>query len=289
MGTDYPKVRETKANGTPVVLVIFDEFSGVSLLDERERISPRYPAFRRLAREATWYRNATTVADLTNFAVPALLSGKLEKRKEERKLPTASDYPRNLFSLLRDQYRMNVHEAVTDLCAFCPTEAGEAGPTTSPTATGSWSDRGWSRARVPKDTLGLPPEALENRDRTWRDWEADIRGGATLNVLHIELPHEPWVYRRDGRQVSNELGVPGNLNDSWVGTPAVVAANHRRYLDQVDYMDTLVGRLRKRLEPIWDDALVVLVADHGVAFEPNRLAEPSRTPTCPRSPRCRSS
>ncbi len=89
-------------------------------------------------------------------------------------------------------------------------------------------------------------------------------------MLHIELPHEPWIYRRDGRQVSNELGVPGNLNDSWVGTPAVVGANHRRYLDQVDYMDTLVGQLRERLDPIWADALVVLVADHGVAFEPKQ-------------------
>ena len=118
-GPDDPKVSETRANGTPVVLVVLDEFSGLSLLDDRERISPRYPNFRRLAREATWYRNATTVADVTNFAVPALLSGQLEKRDEQRKYPTASDYPRNLFSLLRDQYRMNVHEAVTDLCAFC--------------------------------------------------------------------------------------------------------------------------------------------------------------------------
>jgi Sulfatase len=269
-GADFPEVEQTRANGTPVVLVIFDEFSGVSLLDGRGRISARYPAFRRLAREATWYRNATTVADVTGFAVPALLAGNLEKRKEERKLPTASDYPRNLFSLLRGQYRMNVHEAVTDLCGFCPDRSWHNRLDTL--ADGYWE---LIRPRLeprksPKDALLLPPEALENRDRTWREWEAGIRGGATLNVLHVELPHEPWVYDRQGREVSDELGVPGNLNDTWVGTPAEVADNYRRYLGQVAYMDTLVGQLRERLDPIWDDALVVLVADHGVAFEPKQ-------------------
>ncbi len=266
-GPDYPKVAETRANGTPVVLVIFDEFSGVSLLNEREQISPRYPGFRRLAREATWYRNATTVADQTNFAVPALLTGKLEKRKESRKLPAASAYPRNLFSLLRGQYRTNVHEAVTDLCGFCRDRS-------LPSRASVLADGYWELIRPrlepgesPKATLGLPPQSLEHRDRTWRDWEAGIRGGATLNVLHIELPHVPWVYGADGRQVSNQLGAPGLFHDTWVGTPADVAGNYRRYLDQVAYMDTLVGRLRNRLDPIWDDALVVVVADHGVAFE----------------------
>jgi Sulfatase len=269
-GPDDPKVGETRANGTPVVLVIFDEFSGLSLLDERERISSRYPNFRRLAREATWYRNATTVSDVTNYAVPALLTGNLEKRKGDRKLPIAADHPRNLFSLLRGQYRMNVHEAVTDLCAFCSDESLRSRIDTL--ADGYWEliQPRLEPRKSPKDALVLPPAALENRDETWRGWEAEIRGGRTLNVLHIELPHVPWVYKPDGREIANELGVPGNLGDSWVGTPAEVAANYRRYLDQVGYMDKLVGGLRRRLDPIWDDALVVLVADHGVAFEPKQ-------------------
>jgi arylsulfatase A-like enzyme len=165
---------------------------------------------------------------------------------------------------------MNVHEAVTDLCAFCPD--GTWRSRTETLADGYWE---LVRPRLeprkdPKTTLALPPEALENRDDTWRDWQAGIRGGATLNVLHIELPHEPWIYGRSGRQVSNELGLPGNLDDRWVGPPAVVAQNYRRYLDQVAYMDTLVGGLRRRLGPIWDKALVILVADHGVAFESNQ-------------------
>jgi hypothetical protein len=266
-GVDAPKVKEETANGTPVVLVIFDEFSGISLLDGHERISPRYPGFRRLASEATWYRNATTVADQTNFAVPALVSGTLKKRTRERNLPDASEYPRNLFSLLRGQYRMNVHEAVTDLCGFCPDRSWQS--RIDAVADGYWD---LVRPRVepgksPEATLGLPPHSLEHRVETWRDWEAGIRGGATLNVLHIEFPHIPWVYGRDGRQTSTQLGAPGLFHDTWVGTPRDVAGNYGRYLDQVEYMDTLIRRLRARLDPIWDDALVVVVADHGVAFE----------------------
>ena len=66
----------------------------------------------------------------------------------------------------------------------------------------------------------------------------------------------------------------------------MVGANYHRYLEQVDYVDTLVGQLRKRLEPIWADALVVLVADHGVAFEPKQTRRAVTNANLPRSPRC---
>src|SRR5688500_16137171 len=71
---DAPPVR----GSTPVVMVVFDEFSTLELLDERGTIDGvRFPAFAGLAREATWYRNATTVADATIEAVPAILTGRL--------------------------------------------------------------------------------------------------------------------------------------------------------------------------------------------------------------------
>ena len=57
----------------------------------------RFPPFASLARDATWYRNATTVTDHTSRAVPAILSG---ERSDNDKLPVTSDYPDNLFTLL---------------------------------------------------------------------------------------------------------------------------------------------------------------------------------------------
>ena len=61
----------------PVVMVVFDELPATSLMDARDRVDARrYPAFASLARESTWYRDATTVAGRTTEAVPALLTGR---------------------------------------------------------------------------------------------------------------------------------------------------------------------------------------------------------------------
>ena len=98
----------------PVVFLLLDEFPADLLMTPERRIdSERYPAFARLARESTWYRNATTVADQTTRAVPAMLSG---RRPEPGELPIASDHPNTLFSLLADSHRMEVTESATSLC-----------------------------------------------------------------------------------------------------------------------------------------------------------------------------
>ena len=49
-----------------------------------------------------------------------------------------------------------------------------------------------------------------------------------------------------------------------------MAGYQARYLDQVQFVDRLVGELQASLERkgVWGRALVVLVADHGVAFRP---------------------
>ena len=45
-----------------IVMVVFDELPLTSLMGPGERIdASRYPAFGRLARDATWYRRATAV------------------------------------------------------------------------------------------------------------------------------------------------------------------------------------------------------------------------------------
>ena len=60
----------------PVVMVVFDELSGASLMDARGRLdATRYPNFARLARNATWYPNATTARTTPRDAVPAALTG----------------------------------------------------------------------------------------------------------------------------------------------------------------------------------------------------------------------
>ena len=117
----------------------------------------------------------------------------------------------------------------------------------------------------PEDFLGIPPEAISGRDSTFRHWMEGVEGGKTLNMLHIELPHTPWWYDPQGRQYTQQIVIPELDNEVWTKDPKPVAGYQARYLDQVEFVDRLVGELRATLERkrIWDRALVVFVADHG--------------------------
>ena len=113
------------SSDVPVVLVVFDELPVSSLLTAAGKIDGvRYPAFGRLAREATWYPRATTPHDYTTQAVPSLLTGRLPRRGE---LPTLADHPENLFTLLGGAYDLHVQEQVTHLCPSrsCPSTRSE--------------------------------------------------------------------------------------------------------------------------------------------------------------------
>jgi hypothetical protein len=95
----------------PIVLLIFDEFPVVSLMDEDHQVdSIRYPNFAALSEQSHWFRNTSTVAAFTEQAVPAILTGAFP---EGDRLPIHEDYPQTLFTLLGGSYAMHVKEAVT--------------------------------------------------------------------------------------------------------------------------------------------------------------------------------
>ena len=97
-----------------------------------------------------------------------------------------------------------------------------------------------------------------------------------LGFLHLILPHQPWTLREDGSSYTvaeDRLVYENDLDDPW---PVAVA--RQRHLLQSEYADRLLGDLLRRLEQIdeYDDSIIVVVGDHGVAFEPG---EPSRRVT----------
>ncbi len=71
------------------------------------------------------------MANLTNFAVPSLLTG---NRPVEGETADASTHPENLFTLLGDTYDLDVTERITRLCpsSLCTEAGGVDGPGTSP-------------------------------------------------------------------------------------------------------------------------------------------------------------
>jgi Sulfatase len=296
---DEPEALETHTgSGTPVVLVIFDELPTATLMNRRGAIdSRRFPNFGRLASSSTWYPNNTTVADFTPRAVPAIYTG-LAPGYE--RLPIASDYPKSIFTLLGNIYGLNSVEAVTSVCpeALC----GEVPRASRLSRLRSLAED----LKYVSGRLLLPPSLandLPNVSTTFGDFgnnadedtldefardlfqpfdlgdfldwlsRIDSAQSPTLHQIHLELPHEPFRYLPDGRRY-NETDISNLANSNgtkWaVGPPGIASVVQRHYLQTAD-ADRLVGRLLTRLRKtgVWERALVVVTADHGISFLPD--------------------
>lgn len=280
---------------TPVVFVVFDQLPLVSLLGADGHVdATAFPSFAALERDALWFRNATTVADLTGWALPAIVSGEFPV---EGKLPVTADHPRNLFTMLSDRYAMEVVEPITKLCPrslcasesdprlvrqasmlsdlsivypriFLPAELAAA----LPPLTNNWRDfaqdntdwrRRWVRQRD-RDRRQPPQEFVERIESS--------DGQPTLYFLHALLPHEPYVYTAGGVQITDDTVLAGLSEGRWTGDAWTVSQAYRQHLLQVQYVDSILGSLIARLreQGLYDRALIVVTADHGVAFTPRR-------------------
>ncbi len=305
--------------GAPVVMVLFDALPLNSLLDERNGIDAvRYPNLARLARDATWYRGATTVAQDTGGAVPAILTGRYPTG--EHQPPTAAEHPRNLFTLLGSAYDLHVRESLTELCptSLCPrgtTAEQDSAATRSllldtavvyahlvvprelrarlPSIEEQWAGFALFAAKTrPTGALWRRAIAVAWADRAaaFADFLDGIHASSrpTLHFLHIMLPHSPWTYFPTGRAYGGTPGFAGMVNSRWADEAAARQAEQRHLL-QVGFVDTLVGRLVDRLQAtgLYDTALIVVTADHGASFlagQPYRMATSTNSADIARVP-----
>jgi len=275
-----------------VVMVVFDELPVMSLMDRSGRVDPvRYPNFARFSRDATWYRDATTVGDLTPVAVPPLLTGNTARHGE---LPIEAEHPDSLFRLLGGRYRLRVLEWTTHLCAAsaCPTQVGRSFEQRMRSLLGDLSPI----PVVPKairQRIGrlLRPDVADIRERIRAQaptgsfrWDVplpqDERVAAflrtfdrseepTLHYLHLVLPHSPWTLLPDGRRYTDlRERWMDSFGTRWEKDPRATAVAYQRHLLQLEFTDRLLGSILRRIERIgaYDRSLVVLAADHGVSF-----------------------
>ena len=283
------------ARDVPVVMVVFDEFPTNLLLAAPQRIDARrFPNFARLARTSTWYPNATTVADETSSAVPAILTG---EKPVPGSLPISSQHPDTLFTMLARTHRLNVHEEITQMCPeqLCRGSRESLGRRMRSLASDSWVvyrrlvlpprlrrglpdiTTGWenfgSNVAVPtgQEAIGA---AEVGRPGRYRDFLASLRPGRgpTLDFVHLLLPHVPWAYLPSGRAYPNGDYLPGLSDDyRWTGSEGARFFAYQRMLLQTRYVDRLLGQLLRRLRRtgLFDRAVVVVVADHGASMRPN--------------------
>ena len=282
-------MKGSSASPISVVLIIFDEFTITSLMDSDHNIdSHLFPNFAEFAKQAMWYRNATTVADGTTHAVPAILSGQYGRDV----LPTYDSYPQNLFTILQSTHRFNVHESVTSLCPRELCFDGVDKKTQS--LLGALQDSAVLYLHIitpPSYASYLPdisqgwtnflskahPEPSEDRKQTWFNFLDGLSKSTkpSLNVMHILLPHLPFQYLPDGRNYLSQA-VDGLHGENWGNDAWAVKYAWQRHLLQLSFVDKLLGTLVLRLkeESMFDDSLVIVTADHGVSFKPQDLRRP---------------
>ena len=201
-------------------MVIFDEFTLSALLNDADAIDAvRHPNFAALANTSTWYRNATSVADYTPLAVPAILTGTVP---DHGRVPTVTEHPRNLFTLLGSAYDFWVSETITELCPpdlcrrsgavrasapalppllldsgliFAHALAPHALRAALPDIQRQWSFqfRQWSLAPIVR-------AVSEDRAASFRRFVAAIQPSErpALWFLHVLLPHYPYQYLPSG-------------------------------------------------------------------------------------------
>jgi hypothetical protein len=96
---------------------------------------------------------------------------------------------------------------------------------------------------------------------------------ARLYFHHSLLPHTPWEYLPDLSRYNDPLSMPGCGQTepiTWHPDPFYSQAAYVRLRLQIQATDRLLGRLMDRLKELemWDPAIVLITADHGLSFIP---------------------
>ncbi len=292
----YPPTVELEILDAPVFLLVFDELATASLVDGNVRIDAKnFPNFARLAKHATWYRNASANGMSTEIAIPSILTG----RHPERDLaPNATAHPVNLFTLLAPGYEIVAFQHLIRLCpeSIChDREARRLNLTAAvrdvfvvydhivvplrlreklPQIEGRWSKFSEDPA-APTEAQGAPfgRKAKPHFETFLAAIDASARG--KFFFLHSLLPHIPYVFLPDGRSYASDdsfFHLPGwePTRNIWIDDEDLVAQGYQRALFQTQMVDGLLGRFLDRLDEfgLFDASLIVVTSDHGANFTP---------------------
>jgi hypothetical protein len=231
-----------------VVLLIFDEFPGDSLLDRNGHIDAvRYPNFAALAGDGTWFKNAFSIYDSTTKAVPLILDG---IRPHIGTSADTSYHPHSIFDMFgRRHYRIVQSQEATAICPrrWCP------------------------RARLRRPAI--LPSLNRGRPERFARWVRTMQpsGRPTFWMKHVLLPHMPYIFLPSGARAREKVRdlVPGMNSVPGFGDEFLTRHNEQRYLLQLQYTDRLLGTMIEQLKRtgMYDRTLIAITADHGIAFQ----------------------
>jgi hypothetical protein len=125
-------------------------------------------------------------------------------------------------------------------------------------------------AGVP-NTENVQANLTAARKERFDDWVRAITPGARpqLSLKHTLLPHVPWQFLPDAKLYKGGNDpIPGLSNESY-NDATQVESLYQRHLLQLGFADRELGELLRHLERegLFDKSLIVVTADHGVAFD----------------------
>ena len=286
----------------PIVVVLLDELPSNTLVDENDELdTARYPGFAELARTGTWFKNAFTIYDSTERAQPAIMDGDLPAKD---RLPISADHPNSIFSLFAKTHRLNVSEEATTVCSrdLCEdtrmdepygdrisSMSEDLGlvwlHVVSPpgieedlnSVSENWGDFGGSggsgsgNSSSDNNRTNTRSNLAGGRRARFEEWVDQIKPGQrpSLNFKHTLMPHVPWQFMPSGRRYRRQPNdvVPGLSNQAYNDQGQLDVLLQRHFL-QTGFADLLLQELWTHLkkEGLWDESLIVVAADHGVAF-----------------------
>jgi hypothetical protein len=285
LDTGDVQVLSGNASDTPVVMVVFDEQAlGVLLKPDGSLDAERFPGFARLASKSTWYPNATTISLSTHQAVPAILTGTVQDIATP---PTASAFPRSLFTMLGRSHLVHADENVTSLCPESICGAGERPVEGSlerdsmlvylhsllpddlasewlPALGGRWGNFGDVPATSAEPSSSAPtptgarPGPKPSTGRVAGNFSAFLDSIASASRVpwlwyhHALLPHIPYRHFPDGTEYDSvyyTFGLDGSGADiTWFVDADFMDVTAQRLLLQTGYVDHLVGAMLDELE-----------------------------------------
>jgi hypothetical protein len=119
----------------------------------------------------------------------------------------------------------------------------------------------------------VPP--VRNRVTSYYHFVDGIKPSANRPFLyfwHDTIPHIPYEFMPSGKAYAYPTKFPRGYNTKWSEDTWAITQAYQAFLLQVVACDKLLGAALDKLEKegLFDSALIVVAADHGVTFEPGR-------------------
>lgn len=278
-------------NDTPVFVLVFDEFSGLTLQDGSGALdAERYPDFAELMQNADYYPNALTTGYHTDVAVPSIVSG------TRRTGPNRGLAPgENLIELFQT-WGDGVHAHSAVLPADLMSEQDVAtGIVWSDMLTlylhiishqdwieskigaipSTWRDFGVFHSPQEESTSEPDQDAARYPSRLdfFGDWMQKLRLQTNVdqfNFVHMVFPHVPYDFTAMGRLQENSDRIRQQLTaeEAFQAEQSFLNVGYHNYLQQSAYAGSLLKDLVRVLKDTgqFDRSLIIVTADHGVSY-----------------------